>query len=695
MTEKIEEKIKILLKKEKKYNEVIKICDKILDKNKEDENAYYYRGIAKWSLHKYKEAGKDFDRVLELNHNNKNSYIYTYRGLAKLKDFKEIIKCFNTTIFNINDYKNNQKKYKEAIEDFNKAIELDQNNAFAYLGIGMIKGHFYQYKEAIENFNKAIDIYYNLKGAYFYNGLFKSKLEMYEEAIKDYNKLIDFDPHCKEAYNNRGTCKNRLKLYKEAIEDFNKAIELNPKCYYAYYNRYISEYNLGEYKKAIKDFEKLIELLKKLKLIEKYNLDINFIVIMFIDIMQIVDTECVFELIKKNYNELFENNTIFKLLKNKIESKNISNKDDIFNNIKNTLLYKYLLLKSLSFSINDNIEISHYTSLNTLLLLLNDKKEEKENRYNEGKIRIVNISNANDPKEGKILESIFYKNGLDIKISNNEENLITLQTSYTRNKDSLTMFRLYGKNENKEATGVCLVIDKEYFSDKYLFPPAKIHVDLFNNLNNVDNDKYLNNDLEEQDDNAKKNLYWILYYNEKENQLIFNPNNSKYENIIINLDNIEELKNEYEAKKCKITLNDKKEIIEYIFSNIYFYTKKLDKEIKNKELKIEIFSNLFENIKYIIKDESFFEEQELRMLTTRNYEDKYIEIDNDNKRLYINYLKLFDENNNYINEIILGSKVENAESMVEYIKKVLNDKYEKEGIKKKDIKVSISKAPLR
>lgn len=80
---------------------------------------------------------------------------------------------------------------------------------------------------------------------------------------------------------------------------------------------------------------------------------------------------------------------------------------------------------------------------------------------------------------------------------------------------------------------------------------------------------------------------------------------------------------------------------------------------------------MFENIKYLIKDEAFFEEQELRMLITTNYKDKHIEIDNDNKRLYINYIKLFDENNNYINEIILGSKVENAESMVEYIKKTI------------------------
>lgn len=605
MEKEIEKEIKELIK-EKNYKEIIKICNDILNKN-EDEIAYFYRGFSRSSVGQYKEAIEDYDKTIELNQNNKN--IYSNRGNCK---------------YNI-------QQYKEAIKDYDKAIELNPNN--------------------------------------------------------------------EKAYYNKGLAKARLKLHEESVECYNKAIDLNQEYYKAYFNRYISQYNLKEYEKAIKDYKKLIDVLRN-KLIEKYELDISFIVNLFIDIMRIVDIEYIFELIKENYKELFENDTTFKLLKNKIESKDISNKDDIFNNIKYILFYQYLLLKSLSFNINDNIEISHYTSLNTLLLLLNDKKEyknkekdknekeDKENKEDEGKIRIVNISNANDPKEGKILESIFNKNGLDIKINDNEENLITLQTSYTRNKDSLTMFRLYGKNENKEATGICLVVDKEYFNDKYFSTPVQESIILRDDNNSNDNE-------EKQIDSLDRNLFWILYYNEKENKLVFSSENSKYKNIIIDLKNIKNLKNKDRFKKNKITLKNKKEIIEYIFSNIYYYAKELNKEIKDKNLKNEIFSNLFENIKYLIKDEAFFEEQELRILITTNYEGMEIKTDNYNKRLYINYMKLFDENDNYINEIILGSKVENTESMVEYIKKVLSNKYKKEGIKKKDIKVSISKAPLR
>lgn len=247
------------------------------------------------------------------------------------------------------------------------------------------------------------------------------------------------------------------------------------------------------------------------------------------------------------------------------------------------------------------------------------------------------------------------------------------------------MFRLYGKNENKEATGVCLVLDKKYFNDKYFSTP-------FQESSILTYDNNSNENEEKQIDSLKRNLFWILYYNEKENKLVFNPKYSKYENIIINLDNIEELKNKYKDKKDKIILNNKKGIIEYIFSNIYYYTKELDKKIKDRELKNEIFSNLFENIKYIIKDEAFFEEKELRMLITTDYKNKNIK--EDEKRLYINYIKLFDENSNYINEIILGSKIEDKELIADYIKQIVYKKY-KDNDKMNKIKVSISKAPLR
>ncbi|PCG21157.1 hypothetical protein KQ44_00020, partial [Brachyspira sp. G79] len=168
----------------------------------------------------------------------------------------------------------------------------------------------------------------------------------------------------------------------------------------------------------------------------------------------------------------------------------------------------------------------------------------------------------------------------------------------------------------------------------------------------------------------------------------------KYASNIIDLNNID--------YKAELKEDDKKEdMIKYAFAKIFHYTREIKKQIEDpknnenyKNIKNQLYSYLFENIKYIIKHEAFFEEQELRMLVTNDYKSDEILIDNYNKKLYIDYIKLFDENSNYIKEIIIGSKVENNEAVAEYIRKALHLK-NTEANKLDDIKVSISEAPLR
>ena len=592
------------------------------------------------------------------------------------------------------------------------------------------------FEYVIEKCNECINLKYDYSFLYNYRGLCKNNLGLYEEAIKDFdisielNKEFENKPYAinrdlANAYYYRGLSKNNLKEYNEAIEYFEKSLKFEPAYWLVvYYNIGISKINLGEYKEAINEFDKITRqiiyneyyykiikkeiydnelyniyvsmhcsiLFAKLLLKEKAYNGIN----MFLELSKCFNPnnnhifnivsflfenykydliEKIFNyLVEENYNDLWENDITFNLLKNKTIDK------EILKNIKKNLLYQYLLLQSLSFNnktlkreFTYNIEIAHYTSLNTLLKLIKE----------DNKIRITNISNANDPKEGKILENILNKNKLDIKIKN-DENLITLQTSFSRNKDALTMFRLYGKNENKEATGICLVIDKKYFNDNYLSPVIEVNLDNQKQEEKKGNENYKKAKEIIQKRFERKNLYWVIYYNEEKNQLVFNPTKSKYSSVIIDLNTI---------NKNKKNINKIEDLINCIFRNIINSAKEIDK-IENKNLTDEIFSNLFENIRYIIKHEAFFEEQELRMLITTNYKNENINIEEDKKRLYINYNELFNENENFIKEIILGGKIEDKELTSDYIKQIIYNKY-KENNKMNKIKVSISQAPLR
>lgn len=591
----------------------------------------------------------------------------------------------------------NLGNFEYVIEKCNEYLNLNSDLAFLYNYRGLCKNNLGLYEEAIKDFDISIELNKKFKNsptainkdladAYYYKGLAKNNLREYKEAIDNFNETLK----CNRSYwlvvnYNIGICKINLGEYEDAINYFDN---INQIKYYnetekkeeSYYIK-IYEYHMSTF--CNKAFAKLLsgknvyfeDFINYNKFFIPNNNHIIYIVSLLFENYKYDLIEKIFNyLVEENYNDLWENDITFNLLKSKTIDK------EILKNIKKNLLYQYLLLQSLSFNNKTlkreytyNIEIAHYTSLNILLKLIKE----------DNKIRITNISNANDPKEGKILENILNKNKLDIKIKN-DENLITLQTSFSRNKDALTMFRLYGKNENKEATGICLVIDKKYFNDNYLSSVIEVNLDNQKQEEKKGNENYKKAKEIIQKRFERKNLYWVIYYNEEKNQLVFNPTKSKYSSVIIDLNTI---------NKNKKNINKIEDLINCIFHNIINSAKEIDK-IENKNLKDEIFSNLFENIRYIIKHEAFFEEQELRMLITTNYKNENINIEEDKKRLYINYNELFNENENFIKEIILGGKIEDKELTSDYIKQIVYNKY-KENNKMNKIKVSISQAPLR
>lgn len=695
MTEELRTKIQKLIE-EKHFEEAIKLCDEAIEKDDKDSKLYVGRASLKNVIGRYEDAIKDYDIAIELN--DKDPQFYWQRGYSKssIIDYNGAIEDYDTAIkLGINDpkifldrgiAKSYLCKYKEAINDFNISIKLNPCYAEAYNFIGSSKLELGLYNDCINDFNTAIKLnpYYHF--AYANRALLNMFFKNYDQALKDYDFALKIDSTNVIYYRYRAQIKYILGMYGEAIDDAEKAINLYNKYMDAHYIKILSKAKLKKY----------IEIIDDLKYVAKINTDFrnNFIT----DIMNLLESyysvEVIFQLLMKNENAiLWRNEPITNLISRFDESKNFD--DKLKENIKYILLYEYFLLKILTFDTdyseeenNNNIKISHYTSLDILLLLLNVKEYTKES----GNIRINNITTANDPKEGKILERILNKNNIDIKIENDEKAL-TLQTSYSRNKDSLTMFRLYGKKENKEATGICLVLDNKYFNNTYTSPYSyEFKLKIENNQIEM-NEKINKEKLQEN----KRNLYWVLYYNDKENQLIYNKEKSKYASNIIDLNDLNSPNYKADLKE-----DDKKEdMIKYAFAKIFHYTEEIKKQIEDpknsenyKNIKNQLYSYLFENIKYIIKHEAFFEEQELRMLVTNDYKSDEILIDNYNKKLYIDYIKLFDENNNYIKEIIIGSKVENNEAVAEYIRKVLHSK-NTEMNKLDDIKVSISEAPLR
>ncbi len=157
------------------------------------------------------------------------------------KHKKETIEA---TLLKIADCEEHIRNIEATITTFNKIIQINPKNAFAYKKLG-----------------------------YFYSGLGKN-----EAALESYNKAIALDSKDVLTYNNRGYLYQKIKNYEQAIIDYSHAIALDPKYISAYVNRGLSKNELHDYTGAKLDFETSVALdpespeLKKFLGFAKYNL---------------------------------------------------------------------------------------------------------------------------------------------------------------------------------------------------------------------------------------------------------------------------------------------------------------------------------------------------------------------------------------------------------------------------------------
>ena len=137
------------------------------------------------------------------------------------------------------------------VTDYNWQIYNDRGGA--YLGFG-------NYKQAIEDFGRAIEIKPDYTDPYINRGNAYLGLGNYRQAIEDYDRAIEIKPDYAMAYNNRGAAYNDLGNYRQAIEDYDRAIEINPRLADAYINRSDLYFRLSNNNLAVNDLKTAAKL---------------------------------------------------------------------------------------------------------------------------------------------------------------------------------------------------------------------------------------------------------------------------------------------------------------------------------------------------------------------------------------------------------------------------------------------------
>ena len=263
-------------------------------RKREPIRAYIYavRGQRKYNANRYDEAIADFDKAIKLSPQKADAYYN--RGLAKF------------TLGDIESVQGNLEAawelYETGIEDSTQAIKLTPEDAYAYhnraggkfrLGQSkanqgdITKGQRY-YQGAIQDWTQVIELNPELADPYNNRGIARATLgeskdnqgdiagaqELYVVAIEDCTQAIRLNPMYTEPYINRGYAQFRLgktkadrgdtasaqELYTAAVQDFTEAVQLDPESAYAYGNRGVAKAALGDAEGAIKDFDAAIRI---------------------------------------------------------------------------------------------------------------------------------------------------------------------------------------------------------------------------------------------------------------------------------------------------------------------------------------------------------------------------------------------------------------------------------------------------
>ena len=194
------------------------------------------RGNQRLFARKYDEAIEEYNKAVEL----KPDYapIYSIRGYAyRIKG-----------------------DFEAAIKDYNKLIELRPDNADAYCDRGITYSRKGEFARAIQDFNEAIQLKPNLADTYNGRGLMYHQMNEVDLALQDFNKAIELRPDFAKAYNNRALVYQDKGDADKTLEDTSKAIEFQPNLSYAYNNRGNAYVRKGITSLAIKDFNKAIHL---------------------------------------------------------------------------------------------------------------------------------------------------------------------------------------------------------------------------------------------------------------------------------------------------------------------------------------------------------------------------------------------------------------------------------------------------
>ncbi len=309
---------------------------------------------------------------------------------------------------------------------------------------------------------------------------------------------------------------------------------------------------------------------------------------------------------------------------------------------------------------------AHYTSLDTLINL-----SEIESRF-----RLYNADYMNDPEEGQVFFKIMneYQTNIKKRIDIEEWFYKDKDKSYrspayigsfvqfeegNKQKDKLFLWRTYGKHDNEEAAGACLIFNnKQCFAEDMRYQFGTMAEMQLVNITRSD-------EIKEHNNVKKPELYKIYYRGETNNKL-----EKELEKLAGQLMNINQFIEKVHAEKIKSVWQQ------------------MEERKKTEDALRRLVCELLDSIRFLFKESHYREENEVRVIQW-NYGEKdessesKVEVDAESipPRLYVEAPENFQ-----FSEVILGPKTERYQEWEQWLK---------EQAKKQDRSIEIKRSGIK
>lgn len=153
-----------------------------------------------------------------------------------------------------------QQRHEDAIQDCDRALELDDQNGAAFHQRAISRHALDQHAPAAEDLNKALQLDDANPQYLLTRGVVLLARAKKKAAHADLARSVELDPLCAEAYCHRGRALLALDRPKEALEDLTTTIKMHPHYAEAHLHRGKALVRLRKYAEALEDVDRALEL---------------------------------------------------------------------------------------------------------------------------------------------------------------------------------------------------------------------------------------------------------------------------------------------------------------------------------------------------------------------------------------------------------------------------------------------------